>query len=148
MKKIPQNIRVFAISLIFYSFLFSSGCSTVPDSYENSLGMKFVKISDGSFLMGETDSGDFDERPVHHVTLTKPFLMAVTEVTNVQYEQFDPSHKAYRGKFGLNGGDNEPVVFVSWYDAVKFCEWLTKKENKHYRLPTEAEWEYACRAGT
>ncbi len=119
----------------------------VPATYENSLGMKFVRIEPGSFEMGETD-GEFDESPVHSVTLTKPFLMAVTEVTNAQYEAFDPSHKELRGKHGISNGDSEAVVNVSWEDAVRFCRWLSEKEGKTYRLPTEAEWEYACRAGT
>ncbi len=74
--------------------------------------------------------------------------MAATEVTNAQYEQFDPEHRELRGKLGFSKQDDEAVVFVRWHDAVKFCEWLSKKEDKSYRLPTEAEWEHACRAGT
>ena len=117
------------------------------DEMTNSLGMRFAKIVPGSFRMG-SDEGDFDERPTHSVEISTPFLMGVTEVTNAQYEQFDPSHRSYRGKRGLSVEDDEPVVFVSWQDAVRFCEWLSKREGKPYRLPTEAEWEYACRAGT
>jgi len=117
------------------------------ESIVNSLGMKFVRIEPGSFEMGSAD-GEFDERPVHRVNIMRPFFMATTEVSNAQYEQFDPAHRALRGKRGISKADDEPVVFVSWNDAVKFCEWLSKKEGKPYRLPTEAEWEYACRAGT
>ncbi len=65
----------------------------------------------------------------------------VTEVTIAKYRQFDPKVKA-------TGTDEEAVTGVSWNDAVKFCEWLSAKEGKTYRLPTEAQWEYACRAGT
>src|SRR6185436_7487210 len=72
----------------------------------------------------------------------------VHEVTNAQFEQFDPEHKKLRGKFGIAKEDNDPVTFVTWQQAVEFCKWLSKKEGKTYRLPTEAEWEYACRAGT
>ena len=74
--------------------------------------------------------------------------MGATEVTNAQYEQFDPDHKKLRGRDGVSKADDEPVTFVTWQQAVAFCEWLSKKEGKPYRLPTEAEWEYACRAGT
>jgi len=116
--------------------------------YTNSIGMKFVRIEPGSFMMGSAEGGDFDERPVHKVNITKPFFMAVTEVTNAQYEQFDLSHKSMRGKYNLSKDSNQSVIYVSWNEAVQFCQWLSNKENLPYRLPTEAEWEYACRAGT
>jgi len=74
--------------------------------------------------------------------------MGATEVTNTQYEAFRPEHKELRGDGGFSLGDNEAVVNVSWYDAVAYCEWLSKQTGKSYRLPTEAEWEFACRAGT
>ncbi|MHC4426034.1 MAG: formylglycine-generating enzyme family protein, partial [Planctomycetota bacterium] len=118
------------------------------NTFVNSIGMKFVRIKPGSFLMGQKEGGDWDEPPAHRVSITKSFQMAVTELTNAQYEQFDPEHSELRGKLGFSGQDNEAVVFVSWHEAAKFCEWLSKKEGKPYRLPTEAEWEYACRAGT
>jgi sulfatase modifying factor 1 len=115
----------------------------------NSLGMKLATVPAGRFYMGsERDGEDVDENPVHRVTITYPFKMAVTEVTNAQYEAFDPAHKALRGKFGFSKEDDEAVIFVNYQEAVAFCEWLSKKEGKNYRLPTEAEWEYACRAGT
>jgi len=98
--------------------------------------------------MGREQGGDWDERPAHKVRITKSFGMALTEVTNTQYEQFDPKHRGLRGKLGFSRGDDEAVVFVSWHEAVEFCRWLSEKEGRSYRLPTEAEWEYACRAGT
>jgi len=113
----------------------------------NSLGMKLVKLQPGTLRMGSA-SGDWDEKPVHEVTIARPFHMGLTEVTNAQYEQFDPRHKQLRGKLGFSKDDDEAVVFVAWHDAVAFCKWLTAEEGKPYRLPTEAEWEYACRAGT
>jgi len=137
----------------------------VEKEFVNSLGMRLMRIEAGSFRMGADEEplrrdlgainyneyplcGDYDERPVHRVTISRPFYMAVCPVTNAQYEQFDPSHRALRGKLGFSREDDEAVVFVSWYDAVRFCEWLSRREGKPYRLPTEAEWEYACRAGT
>ena len=107
---------------------------------ENSIGMKLRVIPSGTFIMGEGDQ-------VHEVTLTKPFKMGVHEVTQEHYEQVmgvNPSK--------YKGADN-PVEFVSWEDAVEFCRRLSelpaeKVAGNVYRLPTEAEWEYACRAGT
>ncbi len=129
----------------------------------NSLGMDLVRVEAGTFRMGISRAripselregrryamyGDFDERPVHPVTISRPFYMGAFEVTNAQYEQFDPSHRARRGELGFSREDDEAVVFVSWHDAVAFCRWLSEKEGLPYRLPTEAEWEYAARAGT
>ena len=113
----------------------------------NSLGMNLVAIPAGSFDMGQAD-GDADECPVHRVTISSPFLMAATPVTNEQYERFDPAHRRLRGRKGLSQEDDEAAVFISWHDAERFCLWLSEKEGEPYRLPTEAEWEYACRAGT
>jgi formylglycine-generating enzyme required for sulfatase activity len=136
--------------------------------YVNSIGMKLVRIEPGSFQMGQLKTiqsevlpvfrgrgrfdslkdGDYDERPIHTVRITRPFYMGVFEVTNFQYELFDPEHKKYRGKNGFSSKDDEAAAFVNWYDAMAFCRWLSDKEGLPYRLPTEAEWEYACRSGT
>ncbi|MHC4647376.1 MAG: SUMF1/EgtB/PvdO family nonheme iron enzyme [Planctomycetota bacterium] len=116
--------------------------------FTNSLGMKFVRIEPGSFMMGSREGGDFDESPIHQVNISRPFYMAATEVTNAQYERFDADHKQMRGTHNISKGDNEAVIYVSWNDAMQFCQWLSRKEGLAYRLATEAEWEYACRAGT
>ncbi len=121
--------------------------ATAAETVTNSLGMKLVRIEPGTFRMG-SDEGDFDERPAHTVRITRPVRMATTEVTNAQYEQFDPNHRRLRGRGGFSKADGEAVVCVSWHDAAAFCRWLAEREGKPYRLPTEAEWEYACRAGT
>jgi sulfatase modifying factor 1 len=138
------------------------------DTFTNSIGMKFVPAPAGEFEMGQEgpqreynkngiwfqtastrfDEADWDERPVHTVAIRKAFSLDAMEVTNAQYEQFDPGHRRYRGRNGVSLGDDEAVTFVSWNDAVEFCQWLSKKEHRTYRLPTEAEWEYAARAGT
>lgn len=129
--------------------------------YTNTLGMRLLRIEPGSFRMGTDEplpnelaraphqaAGDFDERPAHTVRISRAFYAGATEVTNAQYEAFDPGHRKLRGKLGFSRADDEAVVFVSWNDATRFCEWLSRKEGLPYRLPTEAEWEYACRAGT
>ncbi|MBI5832463.1 MAG: SUMF1/EgtB/PvdO family nonheme iron enzyme [Armatimonadetes bacterium] len=123
----------------------SRGAAVEP--FVNSVGLKLVPIAAGSFIMG-AERGEFDERPIHDVTLTRPFYLAATPVTNAQYELFDPEHRRYRGRHGLARDDDEAVLFVSWRDATAYCRWLSEREGKPYRLPTEAEWEYACRAET
>lgn len=108
-----------------------------------------VEIPAGTFYMGSEGVGEnYDEAPIHKVTLSRAFRMGRTEVTNAQYECFRPEHKQLRGKNQVSTEDDDAVVNVSYQDALDFCAWLSQKEGKHYRLPTEAEWEYACRAGT
>jgi len=130
--------------------------------FVNSIGMRLVRVEAGRFVMGRAETplpaaivphrfqacGEFDERPVHEVTISRPFFLAVTQVTNAQYERFDPAHRQLRGKMGFSSQDDEAAVFVSWPEAAGFCRWLGEQEGRPYRLPTEAEWEYACRAGT
>ncbi|MHC4622943.1 MAG: SUMF1/EgtB/PvdO family nonheme iron enzyme [Planctomycetota bacterium] len=131
--------------------------------YTNSIGMKLVRIEPGRFTMGFEgkrlpaelitspsvfSTGDFDEHPAHEVEITRPFYMGMVEMTNFQYELFDHQHRTLRAKLGFSKADDEAVVFVNWYDAVSFCKWLADKEGLPYRLPTEAEWEYCCRAGS
>lgn len=112
-------------------------------------GLRMIEIAPGKFQMGSAGEGEnFDESPIHKVTISHKFSISATEITNAQYEMFDPEHKKLRGKKGFSKEDDEAVVFVSYYDALSFCEWLSKKTGKKYRLPTEAEWEYACRAGS
>ncbi len=125
--------------------------------------MKFVRIEPNTFLMGSEKAnlpddviagkeylrdGDWDEQPIHEVTITKPFFIGIYQVTNAQFEEFQPQHRQLRGKLGFSKDDDEAVIFVDWTDASNFCKWLSQKESRPYRLPTEAEWEYVCRAGT
>jgi len=120
----------------------------------NTIGMEFAEIPAGSFAMGCLNptpsehfggppvlkSGDWDEKPVRRVTISQPFLMSRTPVTVAQFREFRPEVNPQQ-RHGFTTG-------IAWYDAVDFCEWLSETEDKRYRLPTEAEWEYACRAGT
>lgn len=118
---------------------------------------RMVTIPPGSFVMGSSgkESGtktglvaDLDETPAREVTISRVFRMSETEITNIQFEEFRPEHKTLRGKDGFSSGDNEAVIFVSYHDALAYCEWLSAQTGHHFRLPTEAEWEYACRART
>lgn len=133
------------LALIFLLMTFQR----VSGQSVNTVSIPMVSLPAGGFYMGsERDGEDADESPVHRVIISKPFQMGATEVTNAQYERFDPAHRALRGKGGFSKADDEAVIFVSYAEAVAFCNWLTKQEGKPYRLPTEAEWEYACRAKT
>lgn len=135
---------IFTLCIVTFSF-----CGLYAQIEKNSIGVKLVQIPSGHFWMGSEGKGEnYDESPMHKVTLTSPFKMGVTEITNAQYEEFDPSHSQYRGKYGFSKNDDDAVIYVDYHEAIAFCEWLSKKEGKTYRLPTEAEWEYACRAGT
>ena len=161
MKTIRRFLVPFALSV---SSAYSAGRAT--ELVTNSLGMKLVRIEPGTFTMGQDgpqledylrqkrfkelynvkDRIDFDERPAHKVTITQPFLMGATEVTVAEYRQLDPDFKKNDPK--AKPADDDAAAGVTWEKVTAFCEWLTKKEGKPYRLPTEAEWEYACRAGT
>jgi formylglycine-generating enzyme required for sulfatase activity/predicted Ser/Thr protein kinase len=140
----------------------------VPVERTNSIGMKLKLVPPGQFLMGPYEG--------HFVRITHPYYVGVYSVTRGQFAQFVaatdfrtlaeegngavvldngpqptkwlPGHQSTWRDPGFKQEDDHPVVQIAWSDAVSFCEWLSKKENARYRLPTEAEWEYACRAGT
>ena len=109
----------------------------------NSIGMWLQRINPGTFTMGSaSDQSDNDEQPVREVAVSQPFYIGMYEVTQAQYEDVMGANPS-RFK-----GPRRPVEQVSWEDAREFCRRLSKREGVAYRLPTEAEWEYACRAGT
>jgi formylglycine-generating enzyme required for sulfatase activity len=141
----------------------------------NSLGMRFVHIGPGSFMMGSPadERGRSKDETRHRVRLTRPYLMQTTEVTIGQFRQFVQATD-YRTEAEKNGAcwtagdgtrwtqtpgtswqepgladieDNLPAICLTWNDAKAFARWLSVKEHRAYRLPTEAEWEYAGRAG-
>jgi sulfatase modifying factor 1 len=119
------------------------------ESTTNTISMKLKLIHAGTFLMGssESEKGRYDEEQQHKVTISKPFYMQTTEVTQGQWKAVMGT-EPWKGEDYVKEGDNYPAVYVSWDDAVAYCKKLSEKESKTYRLPTEAEWEYACRAET
>lgn len=139
----------------------AQSAEVVGNAFTNSVGMEFIAISAGAFLMGSPDSdreAEADEKPAHRVTISKPFLLGKFEVTQAQWEAVMGS-SPYGGArsnpyFDLPGmakrvrQPNNPVT-VSWNEAQQFLQRLNQREGHLlYRLPTEAEWEYAARAGT
>jgi formylglycine-generating enzyme required for sulfatase activity len=116
---------------------------------KNTVGMELVLIPPGKFMMGspasEKDRRDNEEQVA--VTLTKVFYIGKEEVTQGQWRTVMGTTPG-KGKEHVGNGDNFPVTYVNWDDAQEFCKKLSEKESAKYRLPTEAEWEYACRAGT
>ena len=106
--------------------------------------LEMVSIPGGKFMMGsppDEKGRDTSESPQHKVTV-QPFFMGKYSITQAQYQEVMNNNPSYFN------GDNRPVEKVSWEDADKFCQELSKQTGKEYRLPTEAEWEYAARAGT
>jgi eukaryotic-like serine/threonine-protein kinase len=117
-----------------------------PKEITNTIGMKLVLIPAGEFLMGAPDSdkeAHKNARPQHRVRITRPFYLGAHEVTQGQYRAVTGTSPSI-----FEGSDDLPVENVSWNDAIAFCTLLSEREGAGYRLPTEAEWEYACRAGS
>jgi formylglycine-generating enzyme required for sulfatase activity len=123
---------------------------------DDHLTLDLTLIPAGEFLMGSAD-GQPDESPQARVKIARPFYLGKFEVTNAQYACFDPGHdSAYISVFNKDqasrglavNGPEQPVIRVSWDEAQAFCAWLSAKTGKKCRLPSEAQWEYAARAGT
>ena len=124
----------------------------------NGVKLDMIRVPAGDFVMGEAD-GQSDASPATIVRIERPFWMSRCEVTNQQFRQFDTRHDSrfehrtswifseeYLG-WPLNRPE-QPVVRVSWEQSMAYCQWLSAKTGLRFTLPTEAQWEYACRAGT
>jgi formylglycine-generating enzyme required for sulfatase activity len=116
----------------------------LPHEFVNPVGMRLVWVPPGTFLMGSPpgEEGRGDDETAHRVTLTRGFYLGAGPVTQAQWRAvMGPDPSRFRG-------DDRPVENVCWYDCQQFCRQLSRLDRRRYRLPTEAEWEYACRAGT
>jgi len=137
-----------AIACAFLCALYAADAPTTiqlvrvePGSFEmgtsSPVPVELLKGVSGASYDRPSSEGDYDEVPVHKVTITKPFLISATEITVEQFRQFRSNYQGYDHFAPYATG-------VSWNDAAAYCQWLSKREGKPYRLPTEAEWEYAA----
>jgi len=158
-----DRIARIVAGLLLLSLLVAVGCTDGTLGYANgsnvggnttlALGagvtIKLVLVPAGKFTMGspETEKGRFkSEGPQREVTISRAFHMGIYEVTQAQWKAV-MNTMPWEGE-AVKPGDSKPAVCISWNDATSFCKALSKKTGKTVRLPTEAEWEYACRAGT
>jgi formylglycine-generating enzyme required for sulfatase activity len=154
-----RPVSIFLSSLLILGMI-QLGCQTYaqsPKTITNSIGMKLVLIPKGTFMMGSPieEEGASNDEEQHQVTIGKDYYLGVTEVTQGQYEKVMGTNPSHFQKRVILKSDSlmYPVEQVSWEDAVEFCKKLSdlpeeKKAGRVYRLPSEAEWEYACRAGS
>ncbi|MFA5298789.1 MAG: formylglycine-generating enzyme family protein [Lutibacter sp.] len=127
------------ITALYMCFLLSAHAQTYPE---------MILVEGGTFTMGDSEmEGETNEQPAHSVTL-KSFKIAKTETTVAQWRAYcNATGRSMPETPSWGWIDNHPIVNVSWQDAVAYCDWLAEKMNADYRLPTEAEWEYAARGG-
>ncbi|MEJ0105547.1 MAG: formylglycine-generating enzyme family protein [Bacteroidota bacterium] len=131
--------HILTIFLLCVAGLLNAGAQTNPD---------MVKVAGGRFIMGDVKGGgEPDERPLHQVTLDN-FSIAKTEVTVAQWRAYcKATNRQMPDPPSWGWKENHPIVNVSWEEAVAYCKWLSESAGKSYRLPTEAEWEYAAKGG-
>ena len=120
------------------------------------VALELALIPAGEFVLGDP-AGAADESPAAHVKIARPFYLGRCEITNAQYARFDPQHdsayismtnKDHSSRGIPANGPSQPVVRVNWQQAIDFCRWLSRETGRKVNLPTEAQWEWACRAGT
>jgi formylglycine-generating enzyme required for sulfatase activity len=153
-----RSLSFFSVVLVLFYLLvlLDQARAQAPKEITNSIGMKLVLIPKGTFMMGspETEKGRQENETQHEVTISKDYYLGVYEVTQAQYQQVMTTNPSYFQGEKIKGDSSpHPVEQVSWNDAVEFGKRLSelpeeKKAGRVYRLPTEAEWEYACRAGS
>jgi formylglycine-generating enzyme required for sulfatase activity len=143
------------VSLLCVALGAALGCAAeAPKNLTIYLGssatMKLVLIEPGTFLMGspKDEAGRYDDETPHPVTIGAPFYLGTTAVTVDQYAQFAQETGRWHVPPRFPQTGDQPVVNVSWQDAYEFCDWLTWKTGLMVSLPSEAQWEYSCRAGT
>jgi formylglycine-generating enzyme required for sulfatase activity len=144
MKRGPRLAAVGVTIALFLSSRLLAGSASAGDSpVVNSLGMQMVPLPAGTLMMGSKPGTPLrqEEETPHRVILSRAFRISATEVTQRQWRALMPFNPSPQQ------GDDLPVTAVSWAGARDFCIELSRKEAASYRLPTEAEWEYACRAG-
>jgi len=147
----PGFVVIVLASLAVFGFVVWRKSTTPREYLTNSIGMKLVRVPAGKFLMGaprDEKGSEDDERPQHEVEITSPFYIGVYEVTQQEYEKVMGANPS-----GFTSKAPVAAENISWYEAEEFCRRLSelpeeKAAGRVYRLPTEAEWEYACRAGT
>ncbi len=152
-----ETVKLPAESIVIKSDTRTCKAEYFEENLGDGVTLEMVKIRGGTFIMGadEKEEGSTDkERPTHKVTL-KPFSMGKYTITQKQWKKvaaFSPVNRDLNLKPSRFKEEEEegclPVESISWFDAVEFCDRLSEKTGRKYRLPTEAEWEYACRAGT
>lgn len=117
----------------------------VPRTWQDAEGLPvMVEVPAGKFIMGENEGDKFannTERPSHRVTISADFALGKFPVTVGEFRRFYNDHAE-------EDDESLPIVRVSWRDATEYCQWLAERTGREYRLPSEAEWEYACRAGS
>jgi len=139
-KKIIWNVLEEMNHLIAEEVVFKVRLEYIPEEARN-----MVYIEGGKFRMGRSN-GSPDEKPVHEVYLNS-FYMGQYEVTVLEYKKFCTETNYLMPDKNIEWKDEHPITFIDWYDANAYCKWLSQKTGKKFRLPTEAEWEYAARGG-
>lgn len=145
MKKIKISLILLFTIFLFLGYLYAD-TPTIDSKYNNFkdsiTGMEFIFVKGGCFKMGDAfGDGDPDEKPEHEVCIDD-FYMGETEITQKQWKEIMGNNPSY-----VKGWDDCPVENVSWYDAQEYIRRINQKTGKKYRLPTEAEWEYAASSG-
>jgi formylglycine-generating enzyme required for sulfatase activity len=142
--KIAKKASRYHFGFVGRGFYAGSNSSWEEKKYKKKLSFKMVDIPAGTFIMGSKLN---DNEIQHQVTLSA-FKMSMHEVTFIQYDVFCEATDRSKPSDEGWGRGYQPVINVSWEDATAYCEWLSEETGESYRLPTEAEWEYACKAGT
>lgn len=139
----PKSLKIAFIMAT--AAMLMAGCERAPENEGDGVTMEFVRIPAGEFVMGSPvgESGrSNNEEPQHQVKITEPFYMSITEVTQQQYIQMMGHNPS------VFKGAGNPAEMVSWGGAMEFCRRLSEKTRRKITLPTEVQWEYACKAGT